>query len=155
MLKNFSVDTITTIPLDPEALTFAARLQYVLLDWRTTKRPPGLYQGLYQYVTVCCAPIEKQSKQPAEEDEPNSLFGSLIMDVVETNTADVSVNDDGIPEQVNEYRIDELLGEGSFAKVYKCKKFDAKGVPQTYVRWFIVVSYDIRLILLNLGIESI
>lgn len=42
--------------------------------------------------------------------------------VVETSTADVLVNNDGIPEQVNEYRITELLGEGAFAKVFKAEK---------------------------------
>lgn len=44
------------------------------------------------------------------------------MDVVETNIADVSVNDEGIPEKVNEYSVKDLLGEGAFAKVYRCEK---------------------------------
>lgn len=45
-----------------------------------------------------------------------------MRDVVETNTADVSMNDDGVPQQVNGYVVQELLGEGAFAKVYKCEK---------------------------------
>ena len=52
--------------------------------------------------------------------------------VVETSTADVQVDNDGRTEQVNEYRIAELLGVGAFAKVFRAEKTGQNGETLTF-----------------------
>ena len=97
---------------------------------------------MHQYAAVCYSLLQFVARAHvygrSERTELSRHHNTRNMDVVETNTADVSVNDDGIAEQVNEYRIDELLGEGAFAKVYKCEKQDATGSPQTFVRLLVM-----------------
>jgi hypothetical protein len=51
--------------------------------------------------------------------------------VKETAVADVQLNDDGAPSQVNGYRVLKQLGEGTTSKVYHCQ--DESG--RDYVRW--------------------
>ncbi|GLD92166.1 hypothetical protein PINS_up000699 [Pythium insidiosum] len=41
--------------------------------------------------------------------------------VIETDVADVQLDDDGAPSQVNGYRVLKMLGEGTFSKVYLCE----------------------------------
>jgi hypothetical protein len=43
------------------------------------------------------------------------------MDVIETDTADVQVNSAGATSYVNNYKIMNMLGEGTFSKVYLCQ----------------------------------
>ncbi|ETW02634.1 CAMKK protein kinase [Aphanomyces invadans] len=43
-------------------------------------------------------------------------------EVKQTDVAQVEENDDGVPSQVNEYKIGEFLGEGAYSKVYLCYK---------------------------------
>ncbi|KDO19901.1 CAMKK protein kinase [Saprolegnia parasitica CBS 223.65] len=52
-------------------------------------------------------------------------------EVKETATADVQESDSGAPEQVNDYTIGALLGEGAYSKVYLCEK-TAGGVTTQY-----------------------
>ncbi|CAK4082601.1 unnamed protein product [Aphanomyces euteiches] len=42
--------------------------------------------------------------------------------VKETDVAQVQEDDDGVPSQVNDYKIGALLGEGAYSKVYLCQK---------------------------------
>ncbi|DBA05291.1 TPA: hypothetical protein N0F65_007453, partial [Lagenidium giganteum] len=44
------------------------------------------------------------------------------MDVIETDVAEVELDDEGVPSNVNNYKVTRLLGEGSFSKVYLCQK---------------------------------
>ncbi|KAF0726515.1 hypothetical protein AaE_009598, partial [Aphanomyces astaci] len=41
-------------------------------------------------------------------------------EVKQTDVAQVEENDDGVPSQVNEYKVGSFLGEGAFSKVYLC-----------------------------------
>ncbi|KAJ0401096.1 hypothetical protein P43SY_005701 [Pythium insidiosum] len=41
--------------------------------------------------------------------------------VIETDVADVQLDGDGVPSQVNGYRVLKQLGEGTFSKVYLCE----------------------------------
>jgi hypothetical protein len=50
--------------------------------------------------------------------------------VKETTVANVQVNEDGVPSQVNGYRVTTYLGDGTFSKVYLCEDSDG----QEYVR---------------------
>ncbi|KAI9992402.1 hypothetical protein PInf_017804 [Phytophthora infestans] len=43
------------------------------------------------------------------------------MDVIETDTAEVQVNSVGATSYVNSYKIMDMLGEGTFSKVYLCQ----------------------------------
>ncbi|ETK91917.1 serine/threonine protein kinase [Phytophthora nicotianae] len=43
------------------------------------------------------------------------------MDVIETDTANVQVNSEGATSYVNNYKIMDMLGEGTFSKVYLCQ----------------------------------
>ncbi|OQR81802.1 kinase [Thraustotheca clavata] len=43
-------------------------------------------------------------------------------EVKETDVAQVQESDSGVPEQVNDYKIGALLGEGAYSKVYLCEK---------------------------------
>ncbi|OWZ13914.1 Serine/threonine protein kinase [Phytophthora megakarya] len=43
------------------------------------------------------------------------------MDVIETDKADVQVNEAGTTSYVNNYKIMDMLGEGTFSKVYLCQ----------------------------------
>ncbi|KAG2768646.1 hypothetical protein PC129_g21165 [Phytophthora cactorum] len=43
------------------------------------------------------------------------------MDVIETDTADVQVNSAGATSYVNNYKIMDMLGEGTFSKVHLCQ----------------------------------
>ncbi|KAG6944308.1 hypothetical protein JG687_00017940, partial [Phytophthora cactorum] len=44
-----------------------------------------------------------------------------VMDVIETDTADVQVNSAGATSYVNNYKIMDMLGEGTFSKVHLCQ----------------------------------
>ncbi|TMW65636.1 hypothetical protein Poli38472_008278 [Pythium oligandrum] len=46
--------------------------------------------------------------------------------VKETDIADVQLDDDGAPSQVNGYRVVKQLGEGTFSKVYQCSDGDGQ-----------------------------
>ncbi|KAF0700103.1 Aste57867_9382 [Aphanomyces stellatus] len=43
-------------------------------------------------------------------------------EVKETDVAQVQENDEGVPSQVNDYKVGALLGEGAYSKVYLCQK---------------------------------
>lgn len=59
------------------------------------------------------------------------------INVVETAVADIQLDDDGVPSQVNGYRITKQLGEGTSSKVYHC--YDGYG--NEYVRCiFLIIS---------------
>ncbi|OQR90735.1 protein kinase [Achlya hypogyna] len=56
---------------------------------------------------------------------------SSEQEVKETAVAEVQESDSGVPEQVNDYKIGALLGEGAYSKVYLCEKTSG-GVTTQY-----------------------
>jgi len=78
---------------------------------------------------VLSTPEPDSPRQRRAMESPPSRRTS---NVVETDVADVQVNDSGVPEVVNEYKIMQLLGEGAFAKVFLCEK-NVKDHVEQYV----------------------
>ncbi|KAG7378019.1 hypothetical protein PHYPSEUDO_010677 [Phytophthora pseudosyringae] len=61
------------------------------------------------------------------------------MDVIETATADVQVNSAGATSYVNNYKIMNMLGEGTFSKVYLCQSEAGNEFVSEYRKLYVIV----------------